>query len=207
MKRVCSIFLMLYSFSILCGCALSIHTFISSPGEYDTAWSFSGYDRTHTWLSMRGYCEPFEPTPLFPSSVSELTVNKFISVSNSPLPFVEQHQFYLSVTYNEQDFLEEVARIGQIATIEESEYFDLPAAIAVFNLESCYEYALFDKDDLTVHYVYLESASKKHLSVDEEYLPKGYSEKCYLEDAEVINVYLSTDTDEEIEVYRYCRMT
>lgn len=204
-KRIVIICFLVIFCAISFGCTLSIHTFISSPEEYESAWSFFGYDRTHTWLSMRGCCESFVPTPLFPPSVSELAVNEFCSVSYSELPFVEQHQFYLSVTYDEQEFQEEVARIDQIARIEDSEYFDLPAAIAVFNWESCYEYALFDEDNLTVHYVYLESVSKKHLSVDEEYLPKGYSKKCYLEDAEVINVYLSADTDEEIELCLYCK--
>ncbi|MGN0351589.1 MAG: hypothetical protein ACI4ES_08045 [Roseburia sp.] len=89
-------------------------------------------------------------------------------------------EIYLKCTYPEQRFEEEVARVKGITGIrEDTEHFQYPAYVAMYNFSSSYEYALVLEEEKSIVYVNTQGIYPNWflgLRFPKEYLPEDFME-------------------------------
>lgn len=183
----------------LCGCGSVIPkaTVITDPAEYRAIWTLSG-TKVGIWTAINDCYDRYTPPTLFPSSTRGLSVQEFYAKMKPGL-VDDTYQVLLSVEYEQDEFEAELARIEGLVTIEDTAYFDLPAAITVLGWEGCSEYALIDSDTQTIHYIYLQLVNPKKLQIPDSMLPNGLDKLGYLDGVE-INYYLTLTEQERIDL-------
>lgn len=140
------------------------------------------------------------PSPVFPASVKGLDVDTFYArIDNTSFSDKREYQIYLCVSYSDEEFAEECARIEKLTTIVDSPYFDLPAAVTILGWEQCSEYALIDAENSTVHYVYIQSIQKDDVVFSHDYLPNDYSGYGNIK-IENINIYSAMSEAEKNDI-------
>lgn len=182
MKKTLILMIAVSLLSLFCSCS-QLTTEYTEPQDYETVWNTTG-----PWLQAHHYYEGV--SPLFPQTLDGLNVSDFYGYYREKLPVGESIQIYVAVCYDTQeDFERELARIETVAPIEDSEHFACPAAVAALGWQNCMEYALVDRENLTVRYIYMEFCNLDEIEIPADCLPVGYKDNCCLEDGTSFIVY------------------
>ena len=150
----------------LTGCAYMAHKkYISDTEEYGKIRELTGLHHG------QGEC-----LPLFPESVSDLSVKQFVCRYDEQLPLGEGIQIFLEIEYHEPDFLGEVDRITHLAAKKNDSFSDNGCDIYATELEkdNISEYACIDVEGRSIRYVYLQDIPKAEIEFDKEWLPAAY---------------------------------
>ncbi len=166
MKKILSLILVLASVICFCSCAKE-ETSITDISSYDTVWTLS--DRKASSYSF-----------LFPTSITANDVLLFSCEHKKSFSGAEW-QVVLELKY-ESDALElETDKIKSLckgsAVFGESEFFSLPVYASVWNTNGCYEYAIFNSEQSTITYVYLQNKEKTDITLDSGAVPVEYALK------------------------------
>lgn len=161
----------------------SLTTEYTDIRDNETVWNMTG-----PWLQAHHYYEGV--SPLFPQTLDGLNVSDFHGYYRERLPVGEAIQIYVAVSYDTQaDFETELARIEMVAPIEDTERFAYPAAVTALGWQNCMEYALVDKENLTVRYIYLEFCNLDEIVIPADCIPVGCKNYCDMEGGTSFIVY------------------
>lgn len=99
-------------------------------------------------------------------------------------------EIYLKCAYSDPAFAEEVSRIKEIGGIrEDTEHFEYPAYVTMYNFSSSYEYALVLEEEKSIAYINTQGIYPNWflgLRFPKEYLPDDFMEDItYTGDPEV----------------------
>lgn len=108
---------------------------------------------------------------LFPETVSD--ENAEYDYYYQDFLFDPSARIYLKCTYTEEAYAAEMERMEPYY-VEDSEHFDRPVFIQVYDKNCCYEYAVPDEENLTITYVYLQFISDSELRLDSSEKPLDY---------------------------------
>lgn len=176
----------LFSIIILIGLSISLsgcsYKTYFDENNYSEVWECSGFN-------PRLY-DLYETSSLFPESIDELNVEKFYARYDEQLPLGEGFQILLSVKYeNKSEFNMETERIASVSTECSEQFenldFNFSAYGTILGWEDSMEYAVINKDDQVIHYVYVQCTEKQEIEFEHDLLPINYPE---LGDGE-INTY------------------
>jgi len=99
------------------------------------------------------------------------------------------YQVYLSHSWSPEDFDKEVLRLSRITDeksprikgndqiVYNTDDFVLPAYVTVYNDQRSYEYALINRSNYEIIYVYIENVDLEAIHFNHEYLPNDYTNK------------------------------
>jgi len=87
----------------------------------------------------------------------------------------KESQIYLEYTLSRSEFRIEVKRLRNTATIVNTEDYLYPAYLIVNENKEIHEYALVDKENFRIYYIYLQYIPRGKVKFDEEYLNKEYN--------------------------------
>lgn len=154
-------FLCLFSFSA----CKNEKTVLNNPDEYDALWTLG--ERRVSFSSF-----------LFPTSIVTSDALSFECEHETSFLLGARWQAVLELQYDANGFALEKDKIKALcagsAVYGESEYFDYEAYASVWNMDGCYEYAIFNSDKNTITYVYLQHKEKKDITLDSSLVAKGY---------------------------------
>ena len=97
-------------------------------------------------------------------------------------------EIYLSVHYDEKEFMDEINRIEQITYAmhsthtpkgvvkDDGQLFNYTTYITVYNQNGVFEYACVDVENRNIVYIALYAMTYDGISFDKKYLPKDYEE-------------------------------
>lgn len=119
---------------------------------------------------------------IFPNNINNNAdyYNSYIEVSGISNYFIQET--YLKYKYNDLEFFnKEIYRLNNLEiynvksnTSKKCLYienmFDFPVYISIYNYDKCYEYALVDEMNLTIHYIYINNNNDFYI-FDEIYRP------------------------------------
>lgn len=163
MKKVTFITLFLVLSIILCSC--------SGWFGYEKYTDIKDYSKAFGLSEIRNR-EAFE---LFPKNAETLNVQDFYFEWKLGVIGSADVQFLLSVTYDDDQLQDEIARLRSLAdgkTLYDTESFTYEAYVLTLGHLNTSYYALIEGN--TVHYVFLQLMSRVHINIDERLLPKGY---------------------------------
>lgn len=150
----------------LSGCGYPAYkTYYKETADYGEIWELTGF--------RHGY---EDKSPLFPDKIDDLNVTSFQCRYDEQLPLGEGVQILLTVNYNDDSFQTELTRIADTA-LENTENFTdsgLTAYVVRLGEDDCWEYALIDEDEKTVHYIFLYSLPAKEIELEKNFLPDNY---------------------------------
>jgi hypothetical protein len=179
MKKVFLFMLFVMLVLSLCSCSSFVHEFEGADAYSESFFaSFSYHDhRTLKTKIAEDGTEVVlvEPTAIVPQNFEIQDIVKYYNRYEELLPLGESVQTMLSVRYSAENFEKELGLISQTKAEYDTAHFEYPAYVSVLSWENCSEYVLVDEENLTLHYVYLQSVDKEGLHIDTPYLPKGYS--------------------------------
>ena len=99
---------------------------------------------------------------IFPENVNNVSAKCFAFSENHNQHF--RSEIYLeSEFFDSNSYFDEIQRLQLLEgkhskkPIYSSDLFALPSYVATYNVDACYEYALFDEDNLKIIYIYLSS--------------------------------------------------
>ena len=131
------------------------------------------YDyQTISSIAMNGY--------VFPPSITSSFSNYFFFFSEKhdcSRGTVFRSEIFLASTYDNETFEFEKKRIESLECYRKKpvyieDLFPLPAFVASYNMNSCFEYALLDCDNSKIYYIYLYSVnSYSQIVFDSNYAP------------------------------------
>lgn len=162
MKYLKMFFLVICLSVLLSACGYK--TYYSETAKYGEIWELAGLSAEYTESSKK----------LFPESVDNLTVNDLFCRYDENLPLGESFQILLEVKYiNKSKFDNEIDRISQIAYECDKNFLNnsVEAFASRMDKNTYFEYALTDKDSLTVYYVYLQNIDTEDIEIDSCLLP------------------------------------
>ncbi len=169
------------SLSLICVIGLLFSLCVCSGCAYD---SF-GHE---TYTKVEEYSKVFElpeirypdaRDDLFPKDVTNLSVQDFYFEWELGIVGSADVEMYLAVSYNEQEFNEEISRLKSLADGKvkfDTENFEYPAYVTVLGHDQTSVYALVEQDKLTIHYVMLQLLNERRIDIGDELLPDGYCE-------------------------------
>ena len=138
---------------------------ITDIEEYDDIWKLSERRVDETSL-------------LFPKCINEGQYIAFICKHTTYQLIGTGWQVLLEIRYDDSMFFSEVDRLNNLCidslVCGYSKYFDNLAYAAVWNWNSCFEYALIDEKEKSICYIYLQLIEKDDLIIDKRYVPKEY---------------------------------
>lgn len=153
-------------------------TIISNIEEYDNIWTLP--ERRADEISV-----------LFPNNVNEEQCVTFICKHTTYQLLGTGWQVLLEIKYDDSLYFSEIDRLNNLCTDSPicgySEYYDNPAYATVWNWNGCFEYAVIDENKKTIYYIYLQLIEKKDLTIDQNYVPKGY--EMQISNSEIYSVY------------------
>lgn len=159
-------------------------TFISDIQSYNEMWSLS--ERRAAELSL-----------LFPTVVSKDECIKFNCKHTTYQMVGTGWQVELVVKYEESSFLIENDRLDELCKNSvvrgDSKYFENYVYASVWNWNGCFEYAIVDKENNTVSYIYLQLTDKSELTIDERYIPRSY--EMQMSGSPQFSIYTATQDD------------
>lgn len=145
---------------------------LSDAEQYEDMWELS---------ERRVYHNISQISLLFPKSINEKQCIDFSCKHTTYQIVGTGWQVLLNLKYNDDEFANEVKRLSDLCADSPvcglTEYFDLPAYASVWNWACCYEYAIVDKEEKTISYVYLQLINKDHLCLEDVYVPNGYDQQ------------------------------
>lgn len=147
---------------------------------------------------------------LFPKAAikdeKDIEIKKYLYDCNGTKLF-QNCQIFLECEYSGETYEEEKKRILDITDRETklavkytTEEFPYPAAYAMKDSETCYEYVLFLEEEKKMIYVYLQGGiDRRELLFSEEYLPMDYGQNGLGEEKEAYSIYPVKDPFAEEE--------
>lgn len=147
-----------------------------------------------TDVSQYGKTSDFKirsPLLVFPKTIPKnAKVNGYYYSQTIP-PFIGvYYQIYLNITLPEDEYRSEVNRLSNIkkgtkvamyensTTLKDIKFdkgnFLYPAYVAMLGYNGTSEYALLNKNEHKIIYVFLQIEDKINIKFDKKYLPKGY---------------------------------
>ncbi|MBQ6831654.1 MAG: hypothetical protein IJO28_03360 [Oscillospiraceae bacterium] len=177
MKKIRNILLILIlSVMFLCftGCDYIAYKNYYTIDDYTEIWDLTGFDYKYIDLDF-----------IFPAEIENYEVTDFFCRHDEQLPLIEGHQILLEVQFPDEEALAgELERIIPMTT-QCSEHFKNSSldAYAVSLGEviedgwSFFEYALVDKNNYKVYFVYLQDLPKKEIEFSHTLLPDDYPVK------------------------------
>jgi len=164
MKRILLILIVLSVVFIICSCDAYTEVTISDIALYNDIWELPDRRMVDT-------------SKLFPNSIDKNECIKF-NCAYTTMLLGTRWQIELAIKYDSNSFEAEKSRLSEMCensiVCGESKYFDSLAFATVWNLNSCFEYALCDEVNCTITYIYLELNYKDDLTIDSAYIPKNY---------------------------------
>ena len=136
---------------------------------------------------------------MFPEEISEsVIVNDFYYLYRPILWVNPDIQVFLSCTYNQGDFENEISRLAALSSSREGyntkfvkydeEIFEFPAYYTFYAFFHSFEYALLDYETNTIIYVSMQYEEVKDIHFDNQYLPINYA-IVYKQDSESPNSF------------------
>ncbi len=119
---------------------------------------------------------------IFPDSVNKDNVLEYKYAESDGL-FDGSYLFYLVEKYNEENFNNEVERLNSIkvefkeetkSILYTEEGFNYPAYVTIYDNNGTSEYALVNKEDSTIIYVFMQLFNESDSNIDEKYFPVDY---------------------------------
>lgn len=157
----------------------SVSNYIDAHMEKKTLTDISAYNTM--WTDYERY-NGEDKSILFPESIDKQDVDDYLFVYNKHILFPEW-QVEVVIKYDEKEFVDEVERIKAVCRcspiFSKTDYFGNRAYASVWNYEDCFEYAIVDKENMKIAYIYLESTGydDKKLKIDEKYVPKDFYDR------------------------------
>lgn len=115
---------------------------------------------------------------LFPKNIDDYNVTDFYCDYTVYFPVGTGYEVLLSVKFDENTYQDEIRRISNLTEIKKVQYdtnnFILPAYVSTIGYLSSNEYVLVDKENYTLHYLYLQLVDKEEMEINTDFLPKGY---------------------------------
>lgn len=87
-------------------------------------------------------------------------------------------QVFLSISLSELDFKLELIRLKEVSNKFDYLSFEYPAYVYQ-NDDGVLQYSLYDEENYTIYYIFLEEIAKRNVYFDEGLLPINYSEGLY----------------------------
>ncbi|MBE5921208.1 MAG: hypothetical protein E7269_00395 [Lachnospiraceae bacterium] len=172
MNRRCVIRLALAISTIvlIAGCSyVSYKEYYSATEQYSEIWKLAGFR----------YSTFEDGSFFFPKEIENLEVKDFYCRYDEQIPLGEGIQVFLGIQYtDEKIFNDELERILTVA-FNCNEYFEkagFSAYATRLGDDYSYEYALLDKEQQVIYYIYLQSLPKDEVEFDHSFLPIGYTE-------------------------------
>lgn len=141
-------------------------TYYSSTADYDKVWTLSGLRNGDYGVSA-----------IFPEKLDGLQVDDFFCRYDEQLPLGEGFQIHLSVKYSD-DFGTEIDRISSVGKRCDGSFSNTQyeAYSLCMGEAYSYEYALADRDNSVIHYIYLQGVPKDQIEIEKSLIPDDYSE-------------------------------
>lgn len=170
MKKIRNILLILIlSVMFLCftGCDYIAYKDYYTIDDYAEIWDLTGFEYKRIDLDL-----------IFPAEIEDYEVTDFFCRYDQQLPLGEGFQILLEVQFPDEEALAgELERIKPMTT-QCSEHFknsSLDAYAVSLGEHWVYEYALVDKNNYKVYFVYLQYLPKKEIEFSHTLLPDAYS--------------------------------
>lgn len=146
------------------------------------AYSADTFTSVEDYSTARDKCVPGYGLQIIPRKINERDAKKLFASKKTYLPVGEDYQLFLEMNYSQDDFDYEIERLKRVQDVRKVKYdienFNYPAYVAEMGLSNAFEYALVDEEHLVVYYVYMEYIiHREDLEIDEEFLPKTYTEQ------------------------------
>ena len=153
----------------LSSCGYFAHkTYYSNTADYAKIWLLSGLRNGDYGIS-----------PIFPEKLDGMQVDDFFCRYDEQLPLGEGFQIHLNVKYgSESDFAAEIERISSVGKRCDDNFSDTQyeAYSLCMGEVYSYEYALADRENSVIHYLYLQGVPKDQIEIDNSLIPDNYSE-------------------------------
>ena len=165
MKK-CVFSLLVIIICCLAGCGYSAYKkYYNETDDYNEIWNLTGFHHGYE-----------DKSPLFPEKIDGLGVSEFHCRYDEQLPLGEGVQIFLKVNYDSDSFETELKRISDVATENTTEFTnDEFSAYAVrLGDDGCYEYALTNKTEKTVCYIFIYGLPEKEIEIEKAFLPNNY---------------------------------
>lgn len=151
------------------GCSyVAYQDYYTNTDDYTEIWYLTGFRHGEEGIS-----------PFFPQSIDNLNVKTFSCRYDQQLPLGEGVQLFLEVQYADDIlFNEEIERI-ETMSFECDQFFEesqLSAYATHLGENDSSEYALIDKEQRIIYYIYLKDLPKDEIEFDMRYVPDGYME-------------------------------
>ncbi|MBQ8165227.1 MAG: hypothetical protein IJZ94_05380 [Clostridia bacterium] len=154
MRRIYIVFVMVIVFTTS-GCTMNTYR-TSEISEYGSYKSTIIYD----------YLESFPD-----KEVVNKSINCNYEYRYRGTLFYDDQCIYIWCEYSEEDYISEIERLN----ISHGEYdtvlFDLPAYVFIYD-DICYEYAIIDDENRTIHYIYIQYLTDLCEDAGIPYLPQ-----------------------------------
>ena len=160
------ILLLVLILSTFSGCRyIAYKDYYNDISDYNDIWDLTGF-----W---HGY---ETQSPLFPESVENLDVKTFFCRYDQQLPLGEGVQLHIEIGYDETALEDEIQRISNLASLNEKNFNSEKFTAYDIRLgkDSCWEYALIDSNDKTIHYIFLHHLPKKAIELEHDLIPDNY---------------------------------
>lgn len=154
-------------FSLTACSYVSYKDYYREKEDYLDIWSLAGFRHGYDGVSR-----------LFPADIEELDVEDFFCRYDQQLPLGEGVQVFLEVKYSDAVELDaEIKRISSMA-FGCNEFFESQNTLSAYSTrlgeEYSSEYALIDKTNQKIYYIYLQAVPKEEIEIDNTFLPKNY---------------------------------
>ena len=154
---------------IFTGCSYAAYKdYYSDVDDYEDIWDLTGFRHREVGIS-----------PFFPQSINDLNVREFFCRYDQQIPLGEGVQLFLEIQYTDElIFNEELERIKSMS-FNCDEFFEesqLSAYATSLGANGSTEYALIDKEQLVIYYIYLQYLPKDEIEFDLKYVPIGYTD-------------------------------
>lgn len=157
----------------------NVFNYIDAHMEGKTLTDISAYNTM--WTDYERY-NGEDKSILFPESIDKQDVDNYMFIYNKHI-FFPEWQVEVVIKYDEEEFVDEVERIKTVCRcspiFSKTDYFDNRAYASIWNYEGCFEYAIVDKENMKIAYIYLESTGydDEKLKIDEKYVPKDFYDR------------------------------
>ena len=178
MKKCIFLLIILFVVFLISGCRYPAYIdYYSDIEDYEEIWDLTGF--------RHGYDEG---EMFFPASLENYDVIDYLCRYDQQLPLGEGIQVYLEIQYPDETSLN--AEIDRFSALSErcDEFFDKTGyeayATRLGDEIGSSEYALIDRDNKKIYYIYLQTLPMDEIEFSHTLLPDGYEDWGPVEGAE-----------------------
>ncbi len=149
---------------LLTSCSyVAYKTYYTNEKDYSQIWALAGVSTGNKDIH-----------DLFPTEISNLSVEEFFCRYDEQIPLGEGVQVFLKVHYEDKEsFLAELERISLLAYScdEHFQGSDMSAYATSMGEGSLWEYSLIDEQQQLIYYIYLRFLPKDEIEIENSMLP------------------------------------